>query len=33
MTGATITAVGVNIMVKDYVELYSNYLNSLKKES
>lgn len=31
LTGATITGVGLNIMVKDYVILYSNYLNSLKK--
>lgn len=30
LTGATITANGVNIMVSDYVKLYSNYLNSLK---
>jgi len=31
LTGATITGVGLNIMVKDYVLLYNNYLNSLKK--
>ncbi|MCB9246076.1 MAG: NADH:ubiquinone reductase (Na(+)-transporting) subunit C [Flavobacteriales bacterium] len=31
MTGATITGVGLNNMVKDYVGLYSNYLNSLKQ--
>lgn len=31
MTGATITGNGLNNMVKDYVGLYSNYLNSLKQ--
>jgi Na+-transporting NADH:ubiquinone oxidoreductase subunit C len=31
MTGATITGNGLNNMFKDYVLLYSAYLNSLKK--
>ncbi len=31
MTGATITGVGVNQMMEDYVNLYKNYLNTVKK--
>jgi Na+-transporting NADH:ubiquinone oxidoreductase subunit C len=31
MTGATITGVGVNQMIEDYVKLYENYLKTLKK--
>ncbi len=31
MSGATLTAVGVNNMIHDYFELYYNYFNTLKK--